>query len=70
MCSLSVNHHLVNMKLGSQEIQGIAKDWGQKKLFQVLQKNGDQLIKNLSCETIFLATTLNVELSKFSWNII
>ena len=52
------------MKLGSQEIQGIAKDRGQKILFHVsIVKNGEWLNENLSQET-FLATTLGIALWK------
>jgi len=46
-------------------IQGVAKDWGRKICSWSLGKNGDQLIENLSQETIFLATTLGMD--KF-WN--
>ena len=50
---------LVNMTLGRPHSQGVAKAWGQN-LFPGLTKNGDQLNKSLSRETIFLATTLGM----------
>ena len=50
-------YHLVNMKLGSHTFKALQKI-GDKIIFPGLAKNGYRLNKNLSWETIFLATTL------------